>query len=186
MKQRNAIIAMWAALLISIGVTLALVIADSAPLEDDHFSSPESALKPGERQLVAVSPDATEVRLFVQGLPFRESPRTQALMNETEGLPLTRAQRDILDRSLMRHRLLPSESVATPACYDPHHVFRYFDAKGEHVGTLEVCYCCRQVRVYATDQGLNEGEVWEFDFEGAAAILKAMDVPTDINCPQQG
>ncbi|ALH82405.1 hypothetical protein AN936_19210 [Sphingopyxis macrogoltabida] len=187
MKQRNAMVAVWTALFIAIGATLSLAMPDSkSPLKGDPFVLSKNELKPGERRPVVVSPEAVEVRLFVDGLPFRESSHVQALMNDTEGLRLSRAQREILDRSLTRHRLSPSESDATPACYDPHHFFRYFDAKGERIGELEVCYCCRQVRLYAPDQKLNEGEIWEFDFEGAAKLLKAMNVPTDINCPGRG
>ena len=186
MKQRNAMIAVWAALLLSVGTALALAVQDAgAPLEDDPFFVPESELKPGESRRVAVSPDAVEVRLFVEGLPFRETPHVQALMDQTAGLPLTGADREILDRSLIRYRLLPSEQHATPACYDPHHIFRYFNAKGEQVGKLEVCYCCRQVRVYSDDPRRARGEVFDFDFEGAATMLKAMNVPTDINCSER-
>ncbi len=180
-------IAVWTALLIAIGVVLALAIPGSnASLDEGRLASPEILLKPGERRTVAVSSDAVEIRLFVEGLPFRETPHVQALMNDTDGIPLSAAQRDILDRSLARYRLLPSESDATPACYDPHHIFRYFNAKGEQIGKLEVCYCCRQVRVYAPDENRAEGEIWAFDFEGVAALLKAMDVPTDINCSGRG
>lgn len=187
MKQKNAMIAIWTALLIAIGVGLGLVMSDGkSPFDHDPLAAPTILLKPGEREAVTVSSEAVEVRLFVEGLPFREPRRTQDLMNDVDGIPLTKAQREILDRSLARYRLLPSESDATPACYDPHHLFRYFNAKGEEVGKLEVCYCCRQVRVYSPDQNRAEGEIWEFDFEGVAAMLDSMNVPTDVNCSGRG
>jgi hypothetical protein len=183
MKQRNAMIAVWLAMFVALGLTLGFALQDSgfSAAED-----PKSELEPGEGQLVAIRPDAVEVRLFVEGFPLRETPRTLELMDKTEGVPLTKAQRAILDRSLTRYRLRPSESDATPACYDPHHFFRYFNSKGEQVAEFQVCYCCRQVRVHASDQNAREGEVWRFDFAGVAAMLKDMDVPTDIGCRERG
>jgi hypothetical protein len=187
MKQRKTMIAAWTALLVAIGIVLAVVIpGNSSSFEEGRLASPKILLKPGERRAVAIRSDAVEVRLFVEGLPFRETPHAQALMNDIDGIPLSMAQRDILDHSLARYRQLPTESGATPACYDPHHIFRYFNAAGEEIGKLEVCYCCRQVRVYGLDENRAEGEIWQFDFEGVGAMLKAMKVPTDINCSGRG
>jgi hypothetical protein len=183
MKQRNAMIAVWTALLIAIGLTLAMALGSGSagPERDD--------MRLGEKRLVAVNPDAVEVRLFVSGTSTNVSARAQELIGNRQGIALTRDQRAILDRSLYRHRASVYDQPAAANCvFDPHHIFRYFDAKGEQVGELQVCFCCRDVFLFKPDhQRLGgEEEYWEFDFDGLAAMLQAADIPTDIDCPGRG
>ena len=183
MKQRNAMIAVWAALLLSVGTALVLAVQDGGPSAgNDIFFIPESELKPGQRERIVVNPEAAEVRLFVEGIPFREPSRTRELIDDVDGVLLTKAQRDILERSLHRYRLPPSEFEDYPACFIPHHFFRYYDAQGNELGELAVCYCCRQVRLNSWSYRRIEGEILQFDYEAIEKMLAGMKVPTNINC----
>jgi hypothetical protein len=186
MKQRNTMITVWTALLIAVGVTLAAVLStDPLRVDEDYSAYPTSDMRPGERKPVVISRDAVEVRLFVEGLPFREPARTQELINDVDGVRLTKAQRDILEGSLHRYRLLPSEFDDYPACFIPHHFFRYYDRQGNQLADLQICYCCRQVRLNSWGYRWIQGEILQFDFDEVAEMLKTMDVPTDVNCPER-
>lgn len=108
-------------------------------------------------------------------------------MNDPDGILLTAGQKAILDRSVHRYRAKPSEmgKYAMPACFVPHHFFRYYDKGGRQIGELAVCYCCGDIRVTPYSYGPNGdgSEVWDFDYDGVKKMLKEMDVPTDIDCP---
>ncbi|WP_144037946.1 hypothetical protein [Sphingopyxis sp. KK2] len=159
--------------------------AKPVPVEEPVAES--SALRFGERVRVSPAPDAVEVRLFVEGVPHRATPRVNQLMNDPDGILLTAEQRAILDQSVHRYRAKPSEmgKYSMPACYIPHHFFRYYDKRGQQIGELEVCYCCGDIRVKPYSYGPNSdgSEVWDFDYDAVKKMLKAMDVPTDIDCP---
>ncbi|KQZ63766.1 hypothetical protein ASD67_04230 [Sphingopyxis sp. Root1497] len=145
-----------------------------------------SALRVGERIRVVPAPDAVEVRLFVEGVPHRTTARVNQLINNPDGILLTAGQRAILDRSVHRYRAKPSEmgKYDMPACFIPHHFFRYYDKDGRQIGELAVCYCCGDIRVTPYTYGPNgdRSEVWDFDYDGVKKMLKEMDVPTDIDC----
>jgi hypothetical protein len=159
--------------------------AKSVPVEEPIEES--SALRFGERVRVVPAPDAAEVRLFVEGIPHRATARVNQLMNDPDGILLTAEQRAILDRSVHRYRAKPSEmgKYSMPACFIPHHFFRYYDKGGQQIGELAVCYCCGDIRVTPYNYGPNgdASEVWDFDYDAVKKMLKAMDVPTDIDCP---
>lgn len=175
MKQRNAMIAVWTALLIAI---IAVLATASGSRET------RAELKPGERRAVIVSPGATEVRLFVEGLPFREPPRIQKIMNDGVGILLTKDQRAVLDRAVHRYRLKPGElGEARPACFIPHHFFRYYDNSGKQIGELAVCYCCGGIAINSdfADPYWGQG-VLQFDYGSVAKMLKEIEIPTNIEC----
>ena len=184
MKSSNAVITISVALLVAIGVALgvALEVPNSSEV---RLVSATTELKPGQRKLVVIAPQAFEVRLFVEGMSRPNPKRVVELMKDRDGILLTAKQRARLDRSMVRHRMTRAEyeNHATAGCFIPHHFFRYYDAAGKQMGELAVCYCCGGVAVSSTDPPLGDDEGWVFDHAGIKQMLKDMNVPVDIDCP---
>lgn len=183
MKQRNALIAVWTALLVAIAVAL------GAGLQAPNSGTPElvsstAELKPGQRRPMIIAPEAVEVRLFVEGRSQDNPARVAELMKDGDGILLTAKQRARLDRSVFRYRMTRREfeNNAIAGYFIPHHFFRYYDTAGKQVGELAVCYCCRGVDVTPAGWSLGDDEEWEFDYAGIEQMLKEMNVPVDIDC----
>lgn len=185
MNNRNAMIAVWAALLIAIGAGLSLSMTGSDRSGIDHAGND---LLRGEARGVSTAvrpwPEATEVRLFVEDLSYDERERTGAVMSNPKGVTLTAAQRATLDRSVTLYRMTPQEyeDYAIAACFIPHHFFRYYDKSGRQLGELSVCYCCGGIGFSPTFRKIRDDENWQFDFDAVEKMLKEIGVPTDVNC----
>lgn len=183
MKQRNAMIAVWAAMLIAISVTLSL---SSMPSGRATVETPVDE-EPGPRGTTTAIrpwPEATEVRLFVEDLSYDERERTGATMSNPKGVVLNAAQRATLDRSVTLYRMTVKEyaTAVSAACFIPHHFFRYYDSGGRQVGELAVCYCCKGVSLAPAFRPLRRAEEWQFDYDAVGKMLKEMGVSTDVNC----
>ena len=182
MKQRNAMIAVWMALLIAIGAVLAFSMAPGNA-DDDFVLSPPPKPASGSVRF-APWPQATEVRLVVADLSFHEQSKTGAWSSNPEGTRLTLEQRKVVDRSLFLYRMNKSEADRRiyASCFIPHHFFRYYDKAGRQIGELAVCYCCQGISMNPALRSENIYEEWQFDFEAVEKMLTEMGVPTDVNC----
>jgi hypothetical protein len=182
MKSRNAVIAMWTALLVAIGLVLALAAAPNAADEDFVVSPP---LEPTAGS-VAVKPwpEANEVRLVVADLSFEEQAKTGAWTSRPEGVVLTPRQRAIVDESVHLYRMTKKEADhrAYAGCFIPHHFFRYFDKSGRQIGELQICYCCQGIAMEPALRPSDIYDEWQFDFPKVERMLHEMGVSTDINC----
>lgn len=140
-------------------------------------------LSSGEKTQVAILNDADEVRLFVEGIPFRENAHIRDLIDDVDGIALTKAQRVVFERTIYKYRPTADDIAARPACFIPHHFFRYY-VDGKQVGELAVCFCCGGVSLNhdGPKAVLNEGEQLDVDYPALKKMLTAMNVPTDINC----
>lgn len=128
--------------------------------------------------------DAESVRLFVRA-DQTEGGGPDHL--ETNGRLLSTDERRAFEEaiSIASYRQTESESDAA-ACFVPHHFFRYYDAQGEQVGEIAVCFCC--YGVFAT-RGLDESVAagadyadLEFDEPALRRLVQRMGLPVDINC----
>lgn len=182
MKQRNAMIAVWTALLLSVGVALSLAMG-SGVSDDEFVLSPPSKPSAGAT-LVRPWPQASEVRLFVEDLSYDEQKRTGNWTSRPAGIRLTKAQRDIVDGSVFLHRLTKKEWAKRvyTACFIPHHFFRYYDGSGRQIGEIQVCYCCQGIDMAPALRRIDSYDEWQFDFARVEKMLIEMGVSTDINC----
>lgn len=156
--------------LVSLGVWL---------LQPDKFGS-QSSLPEKPRSLA----EAADVRLFIEGLPHREPPSTQKLINNVNGISLTEDQRTILEQAIRKRRATYEDIYGQPACFIPHHFFRFYDSDGAVFATLAVCYCCGGARLEgpAAARIMGEADFIDFDYFAVKGMLRRMSVPTDIDC----
>ena len=182
MKQRNAMIAVWTALLLSMGVSLSLATGSSAS-DEEFVASPPSKPSLGAAP-VRPWPHASEVRLFVADLSYDEQKRTGNWTSRPEGIRLTAAQRAIIDESVFLHRLTKQEwsKRVYTACFVPHHFFRYYDRSGRQLGEIQICYCCQGIDTAPALRATDAYDEWQFDFERVHKMLEGMNIPTNINC----
>jgi len=60
------------------------------------------------------------------------------------GALLTRAQMQQLQKAIT----VPQEKSLRTPCYAPHHAFVFYDAAGNRVAHLEICFMCNKHRAY--------------------------------------
>lgn len=182
MKQRNAIIAVWVALFVAIGVVLALSMTPETA-DDDFVVSPPPKPTLGSAPF-APWPEAAEVRLFVEDLPLSAQEKTGRWTSRPDGIVLTAAQRAIVDQSVHLYRMTKREADRRllAACFIPHHFFRYYDKAGRQIGELSVCYCCQGILMEPALRPASIYEEWQFDFPRVEKMLHEMGVRTDISC----
>lgn len=143
-------------------------------------------LNVGETVPVRLWPEATEVRLFVEDMPYDQAEASGKTMTNPAGTRLTKAQRAILDTALRRHRMTEEESNWVAACFVPHHFFRYYDAGGNKLGELALCYCCKGVSPSSYFPALRYDEIWEFDYDRIKAMMAAMGISSQAQCNGAG
>lgn len=182
MKQRNAMIAAWVAMLIAIGIALSLTATSAGPANEAMADAMGKVR--GTTTAIRPWPEATEVRLFVEDLSYDERQRTGVSMSNPKGVVLNAVQRVTLDKSVTLYRMTPEEyeNAAYAACFIPHHFFRYYDSNGRQLGELAVCYCCRGIGLPTTFREIRDDEEWQFDFEAVKTMLEGMNIPTNIHC----
>lgn len=170
-------VAVWTALLVAIGLILSLSMTG----DDRTGLEPEAR---GITTAIRPWPEAVEVRLFVEDLPYDERERTGASMSNPEGVVLTAPQRATLDRAVTLYRMTAKEyeNHAVAACFIPHHFFRYYDGNGKQLGELAVCYCCGGMSLSPEFRKIRNDEEWQFDYEAVQKMLEGMKIPTNINC----
>ncbi|MBK6412537.1 hypothetical protein [Sphingopyxis sp.] len=181
MKQRSAAFAIWMALFVALAVTLSLTLGTNRPGVAGTEIAAEGA---GVKTAIHPWPEAAEVRVFVEDIPFDEFERTGKNMSKPDGIVLTKSQRAVLDKAVHLYRMTPKEyeNNAVVGCFIPHHFFRYYDKKGRQIGEMAVCYCCGGIEFSPAIKWLRPEEEWQFEFEGVEQMLKEMGVPTDVNC----
>lgn len=183
MKQRNAMIAVWAALLIAVGIALSL--STTNPDSSGGGAVADAQKKAGgTTTAIRPWPEAIEVRLFVEDLSYDERERIGATMSNPKGVMLNRDQRATLDNSVTLYRMTHEEyeNSAYAACFIPHHFFRYYDSNGKQLGELAVCYCCGGIRLRPALREIRRDEEWQFDYEAVKTMLEGMNIPTNVHC----
>lgn len=181
MKKRNAAFAIWMALVVALAVTLSLTLRTN---ESSEARTEIGAKGAGVTTAVHPWPEAAEVRVFVEDIPFDEFERTGKNMSKPDGIVLTKSQRAVLDNAVHLYRMTPKEykNNAVIGCFIPHHFFRYYDRKGRQIGEMAVCYCCGGIEFSPAIKRLRPEEEWQFDFEGVERMLQEIGVPTNVNC----
>ena len=85
---------------------------------------------------------------------------------QTNSAELTRAQVQQLTAALSSGKL-----TYPAACYDPHHIFVFYDAQGKPTGAIEVCFACTGV---SSDPPLGKSLWYRQDFIRLARLVDAL------------
>ncbi len=59
--------------------------------------------------------------------------------------------------------------VSSAACYDPHHIFVFYNARGEVENAVEICFGCTSV---ITLPDVGEKQWYHYDFRGLARLCE--------------
>lgn len=143
---------------------------------DTHHTEDASHSNARPRQVNDPFPDATEVRLFVQ---TGYSDDYEPILSSPRGVILSDEQRQSFEDTLSI-AAAPAEAYS---CFVPHHFFRYFDADGDQVGEVSVCFCCVGVDASGSDALLhNQSEIIDADFDELEHLVTSLGEPTDVLC----
>ncbi|UTP40469.1 hypothetical protein M9M90_04615 [Phenylobacterium sp. LH3H17] len=131
-------------------------------------------------------PEATEVRLHVDNDSYdKDSNRIER--PETVRV-LSVAERAQFERALQRVRVVglapPGYNAPLgPACFVPHHFFKYYDAAGKQVGEILVCFCCLQAQAQPAMAYEDGHRQWLSVHVGKVRdLVKQMGLPTQQQC----
>lgn len=101
---------------------------------------------------------------------------------------LSAQERASFEQHLRRVRLVgfpltPKVLTAGPACFVPHHFFRYYDQRGRQLGEIAVCFCCLGAEANPRLPFENgETDALSVDIPGVKSFVKSLGVPTEIQC----
>lgn len=128
---------------------------------------------------------ATQVRLIVDNT---EVDRAGQIIEHPETVRvLSPAERAAFEDALHRVRLFgfpPREDRGFgPACFVPHHFFRYYSATGRQVGEIAVCFCCSgfDAKPAAPDANAQAGAFY-VDISQAKAFVRGLGLRTEMSC----
>lgn len=131
-------------------------------------------------------PAAVEVRLVVDNDSFDknfkiiERPATERVLKAEE--------RRVFERALLRQRVIgpaPEGDLEpdAPACFVPHHFFRYYDRSGLQVGEVAVCFCCYQAQATPQLSFESDRRQWfAVNVSDVKALVRGMGLPTQQQC----
>lgn len=129
---------------------------------------------------------ATEVRLVVDNNDFDrefnliERPETVRVLSGDE--------RAKFEKTLYRVQVIgpaPEGDLKPerPACFVPHHFFRYYDRSGKQLGEIAVCFCCYQAQARPELPFEEDRRKWlAVDMLKVEALVKAMGLSTQQQC----
>jgi hypothetical protein len=127
-------------------------------------------------------PNATSVNLLIHDL--QPDHGSGGRSSNPLGTILTKVQRAEFDQSVRKITLLNDGSVAAVACFDPHHFFRYYDATGQKIGEISVCFCCGNSRFDPVLRKRADKQWIDVDIDMAERFVKKLGLPTDMHCPE--
>jgi hypothetical protein len=129
-------------------------------------------------------PEAASVRLFVQK-PFDSSGEISDIeMVREDGQLLTPAERGELEKHIRVVSYNHGPETAA-ACFVPHHFLRYYDAAGELIGELAICFCCKGIQdePYTRRAKARGSGYSELTFtDGLEPAVAALGYDTRVDC----
>jgi hypothetical protein len=132
-------------------------------------------------------PQATLVKLAVDNTEFDR--RTGQVIEHPETVRvLSAAERATFEKTLHRERVIgirPPEPDS-PACFIPHHFFRYYSGTGQQIGEIKLCFCCGGYRAtpafpYGSGRG-GQGDEFKVNLTEAKAFVQSLGLRTDMMC----
>lgn len=133
------------------------------------------------RRALTLPPEAASTRLFVHVGDFNDPDKEFV---EPEGRRLSTEQRKAVEEALtvVGYDRAPD---AAAACFVPHHFVRYYDAAGQQIGEIAVCFCCDGVSAEPDMVGPVSTGVGDVQIEFGAnlrSVIEAMGLPTNVQC----
>ena len=126
--------------------------------------------------VIGAFPGATEVRLFVETETRPNGPR---VFTEPKGRVLTIDQRKAFEATL-KVETIPD---VVAACFVPHHFFGYYDANGEKLGEISICFCCAGASVKGPSGIKMKKDQWlSADFDKVKKFVRSLNLPTNVQC----
>ncbi len=127
-------------------------------------------------------PEATSVVLYVSAKPKTDS-SGNFIIGQTKGIQLTPEQRKRFEASFYQAHLVsgPDQQEAS-ACFFPHHFFKYYDASGQQVGQVAICFCCLGASMNPVAGKFTATDWVDQDWEALRSLMTSMKVPTDFEC----
>ncbi|GAA0651133.1 hypothetical protein [Brevundimonas lenta] len=181
--------------MLAAAVLAAVFTFDSWQRPLEHFLWPPKVGEHGELAYELVSetpvrpyPDAVSARLFVENDGPEGSPEV-GVMIEPQGRLLTAAQRREFEDSLSK---VSSRGGSAAACFIPHHFLRYYDAAGQKVGEIAVCFCCSGAvstpALFPYQGGGPLHPYWNelaYDRERLKSLIESLGLPADVWCRER-
>ena len=95
----------------------------------------------------------------------------QVLLNElkVEEAVLTAEQVDRLNAAVYGEH----PSISAAACYDPHHIFVFYDDHEKVVSSIEICFSCLNIHTFP---GLEENQWRHHDFRSLARLCDEIGI----------
>lgn len=125
-------------------------------------------------------PQAVRVNLLIHDL--KPDHGAGGRSSNPNGVNLTAAQTGEFSLSVRKFTLLNDGSVGATACFEPHHFFRYYDAKGSKIGEISVCFCCGNSQ-FSPVVLQSSSKTWvDVDIDKAERFVKKIGLPTDMHC----
>ena len=101
---------------------------------------------------------------------------------------LSPQERQAFEHAVRRVRLVGfvpktrAEAIG-PACFVPHHYFRYYDAQGKQIGQLAVCFCClgAQAEPRLAFEG-GDADSLRVNIPAVKSFVRSLGLPTDVAC----
>lgn len=108
----------------------------------------------------------------IESFSMIEGGRVDASRLESLSLAEAELDEDQIERLLdgtfnKEHQLQPA------ACYDPHHIFLFFDAEDRVVNAIEICFGCTNI---STIPELTEGQWYRHDFRSLARLCEEIGI----------
>ena len=168
-------------LLVLLGVTL-------SGCNGPHLALPPKGYNPTYLRMITpvhAYADAARVTLTIDNT---EVDRTGHIIEHPETVRvLSATEKATFERTLQRVRLVgfpprPDDSTG-PACFVPHHFFRYYSAAGRQVGEIAVCFCCSgsDANPSSPDANARAGTFY-VDIGEAKAFVRGLGLRTDMMC----
>ena len=130
----------------------------------------------GKKAPVSLFPEAAYVQIYVDADDDK--------MTEKAGPKLNEKQRAKLQSIVFIETVDPDREMT--ACFVPHHWFRYFDAKGNQIGEVAVCFCCFQVSIDpAPASAYSSDHIVSGDMQKLEKLVHELGQPTNIACDDQ-
>lgn len=169
---------------------LILVAVTLAGCGQSRLALPANGDKPTYVLLITAAhpyADAAQVRLALDNTEINR--QTGQVVEHPETMRvLSPAERATFESGLHRERLIgvPPPELATPACFIPHHFFRYYSATGQQVGEIKVCFCCGGYEAtprlpYGNGRG-DQRDEFKVNLTQTKAFVRGLGLRTDMMC----
>ena len=132
-------------------------------------------------------PEAAVVKLAIDNTEFDH--RSGRLIEHPDTIRvLTPSERATFESTLHRVRLVgfPPPDAPSPACFVPHHFFRYYSATGKQIGEVAVCFCCGGFEAtpalpFGNGRGGQKDE-FNVSLGKTKAFVRSLGLRTDMMC----